>query len=50
VNRELGTTTAVITHNASIARMADRVIHIGSGRITSVDINTVKAKPEDLSW
>jgi len=50
VNRELGTTTAVITHNASIARMADRVIHIGSGKITSVDLNAKKAKPEDLSW
>ena len=50
VNRELGTTTAVITHNASIARMADRVIHIGSGRIVSIEKNEVKAKPDDLSW
>lgn len=50
VNRELGTTTAVITHNASIAQMADRVIRIGSGRIVSVDINETKLKPEDLIW
>jgi len=50
VNRELGTTTAVITHNASIARMADRVIHIGSGRIVSVDRNKIKATPGELSW
>lgn len=50
VNRELGTTTAVITHNASIARMADRVIHIGSGKIVSIEENISKARPEDLSW
>ena len=50
VNRELGTTTAVITHNAPIARMADRVIHIGSGRITSIEQNEIKARPADLSW
>lgn len=50
VNSELGTTTAVITHNASIARMADRVIHIGSGTIVSVEQNEVKATPGELSW
>ncbi len=50
VNRELGTTTAVITHNASIARMADRVIRIGSGQIISIDRNEHKARPSELSW
>ncbi len=50
VNQELGTTTAVITHNASIAKMADRVIHIGSGKITLIEENEVKAKPADLVW
>jgi putative ABC transport system ATP-binding protein len=50
VNQELGTTTAVITHNASIAKMADRVIHIGSGKIISIEENEVKAKPADLVW
>ena len=50
VNRELGTTTAVITHNAPIARMADRVIHISSGEIASIDKNTTKARPADLVW
>lgn len=50
VNRELGTTTAVITHNVSIAQMADRVIHIASGRITSVERNTQKSRPADLVW
>lgn len=50
VNRELGTTTAVITHNASIALMADRVICIGSGRIVSIEKNEMKAKPDELTW
>lgn len=50
VNRELGTTTAVITHNAPIAQMADRVIHIGSGEILSIEMNETKASPSDLVW
>ena len=39
VNTELGTTTVVITHNAAIAQMADRVIRLADGRVTSVDAN-----------
>jgi putative ABC transport system ATP-binding protein len=50
VNRELGTTTAVITHNAGIAQMADRVIHLADGRISSVHINDTRLRPEELSW
>lgn len=50
VNRELGTTTAVITHNAAIAQMADRVIHMRSGRVVSIERNERKAKPADLVW
>lgn len=50
VNRELGTTTAVITHNAAIAEMADRVIHLSDGHITSVDRNTKKIEPSELRW
>jgi len=50
INRELGTTTAVITHNAAIARMADRVIHISSGRIGRIETNAVKASPAELVW
>ena len=50
VNRELGTTTAVITHNAGIAAMADRVITMGSGEIAKVDCNKVKIAPGDLEW
>ena len=50
VNRELGTCTALVTHNAAIATMADRVIHIADGRIAAQHVNETKARPEDLSW
>jgi putative ABC transport system ATP-binding protein len=50
VNRELGTTTAVITHNADIARMADRVIRLGDGLVTGVEANPHKTAPRDLHW
>jgi len=49
-NRELGTITVIITHNAAIAAMADRVIRIGSGRIIEVKANAMRASPGDLSW
>jgi putative ABC transport system ATP-binding protein len=49
-NRELGTTTAIITHNASIAAMADRVIRLRSGAITEITCNTRRATPAELSW
>ena len=50
VNRELGTTTAVITHNAVIAGMADRVISISDGRIAAVRPNETKIPVQSLSW
>ena len=50
VNRELGTTTAVITHNAAIAAMAERVLHLADGRIVSEDHNASPARPADLRW
>lgn len=49
-NRELGTTTAVITHNADIAGMADRVIHLSNGSITQVDTNGRKKPARELHW
>jgi putative ABC transport system ATP-binding protein len=49
-NRELGTTTAIITHNADIAGMADRVIHLSNGHISEIAKNTVKKQPRDLHW
>jgi putative ABC transport system ATP-binding protein len=49
-NRELGTTTAVITHNAAIAAMADRVITLSDGKIAAVRRNTRRAAPAELQW
>ena len=50
VNRKLGTSTAVITHNAAIAEMADRVIRLRSGEIVDVYANPTKKRPDELSW
>ena len=50
INRELGTTTVVITHNAAIAGMADRVIHLAGGRIQREERPAHKLRPDELSW
>jgi putative ABC transport system ATP-binding protein len=50
VNREIGTLVAIITHNAAIGAMADRVISIADGTIASEHRNAVKASPADLVW
>jgi putative ABC transport system ATP-binding protein len=50
VNQHLGTTTVIITHNAAIASMADRVIRISNGRIVDIKQNRIKASPKELSW
>lgn len=50
VNAELGTTTVVITHNAAIAQMADRVIRLADGRVVAVEDRSAKLAPRDLSW
>ena len=50
INRDLGTTTVVITHNAAIAGMADRVIHLGAGRIQREERPARKLRPHELSW
>ncbi|HRP62505.1 MAG TPA: ABC transporter ATP-binding protein [Phycisphaerales bacterium] len=50
VNRELGTTTAVITHNVTIAEMADRVVSIFDGKIANIKQNTSKTSPRELRW
>jgi putative ABC transport system ATP-binding protein len=50
VNRELGTATVVITHNAAIAGMADRVVRLADGRIAGVERNTIKTAVKDLQW
>jgi putative ABC transport system ATP-binding protein len=50
INRELGSATAVITHNAPIAAMADRVITLSDGRVSSNIVNEARKPPEELSW
>jgi len=50
VNRELGTTTAVITHNSAVAGMAHRVISLADGRIASERRNEARLTPRDLHW
>ncbi len=50
INRELGTTTVVITHNAIIASMADRVISVFDGKIAGVKTNEKKLSARQLEW
>jgi putative ABC transport system ATP-binding protein len=50
VNQELRTTTAVITHNAAIAAMADRAIKLRSGAVVEIHRNLRRARPDELSW
>jgi putative ABC transport system ATP-binding protein len=50
VNQELGTTTVVITHNAVIAAMADRVLYFGDGLVVRVEHNAHKKAAMELSW
>jgi putative ABC transport system ATP-binding protein len=50
VNRELGTATAVITHNAPIADIADRVIALADGRVQSERATDRAASARDLRW
>ncbi|HEY3448950.1 MAG TPA: ABC transporter ATP-binding protein [Myxococcales bacterium] len=50
VNRELGTTVVIITHNAGIAALGDRVIRLADGAIASEQHNERRASPEEISW
>ncbi len=50
INEELGTTTAIITHNAAIREIAHRVFYFADGRIASTHINQRRLKPRDVSW
>jgi len=49
-NRELGTCTAVITHNAAIAAMADRVVRLQDGRVAGVETRAQRQSPRELVW
>ncbi len=50
VNRELGTTTAIITHNVSIREMAHRVFNFGDGKIVATHTNSTRVKPSAITW
>lgn len=50
VNRELGTSTALITHNAPVAQMADRVMVLADGRIQDDKRNPSRVSPSDVRW
>jgi putative ABC transport system ATP-binding protein len=50
VNQELGTLTLLITHNAVLAKMADRVIHVSDGQITHIETNAHRLPVSELSW
>jgi putative ABC transport system ATP-binding protein len=50
VNRELGTTTALITHNAPVAQLADRVVTLSDGLVQSDSVNDHRLRPRGISW
>jgi len=50
INKEIGTTAVVITHNAAIAGMADRVVYLGDGKILRIETNAHKLEPSELTW
>lgn len=50
INQELGTTALVITHNAAIAGMADRVVRVADGRIASIEVPARRLTPAELAW
>ena len=50
INRELRTLTVIITHNAAMAEMADRVVHLSDGRVHHVRANRVRAPVSSLNW
>jgi putative ABC transport system ATP-binding protein len=50
INRELHTTAVVITHNAAIAGMADRVVRLADGAIASIEVPARRLTPAELSW
>jgi putative ABC transport system ATP-binding protein len=50
VNQELNTTTAIITHNAGIAAMSDRIVTMRSGEIVRIQANETKVSPAELEW
>ena len=50
INQELRTTAVVITHNAAIAGMADRVLRLADGQIVAIEHNSHRLSPQELRW
>jgi putative ABC transport system ATP-binding protein len=50
VSAEIGATTVLITHNAGIAAIADRVLQMSDGRVVGEEVRTTRAAPRDLRW
>lgn len=50
VNKMYGTTCIIITHNASIADLAHRVMHFADGKISQIEVNQIRKSPKDISW
>jgi putative ABC transport system ATP-binding protein len=50
VNRTVGATTLVITHNAAIREIGDRVLRFADGRIVEEIVNATKKRPAEVSW
>ncbi len=50
INDTLGTTTAIITHNAGIQKMAHRVFSFVDGKIVNMTMNDTRLEPEELTW
>jgi putative ABC transport system ATP-binding protein len=50
INRELGTLTVIITHNAAMAEMADRVLYLSDGQIVKARKNDVRLPVTELQW
>ena len=50
VNRTVGATTLIITHNAAIREIADRVLRFADGRIVEETVNATKKSPAEVSW
>jgi len=50
INHEVGTTTAIITHNQVVSQMAERVIHLSDGRVSTVETITAQVPARTLSW
>jgi putative ABC transport system ATP-binding protein len=50
VNTRFQTTTLIITHNAAIAAMADRVIHFADGQVAREERNAVRGRAADVTW